>query len=416
MMDYTRFVTEISNRRKPSVIRQWAKKFAETPNGISLGNGMPNTKTFPFEEISVKIKDGDEIKLVGEELRWSLQYGPSQGHLPLLKKMREYQEYWHKPKQNDWDVVFTSGSMEGCTKVFEMTLEIGDPVMVQVPCYNGVLNSLAPLMPEFLEIGQDQDGIIPDEIEKTCKERLQNGKPMPKVIYINPVANPTGTVLAESRRRKVYELAQQYDFLIVEDDPYCFLHFLEKRPVSFLELDTDCRVIRLDSFSKVLSAGLRLGVVTAHKEFIKRLVLHMETTSIHASSLSQMLLYKLLSTWDMQKLQQHFDGVRKFYLDRRDIMLATVQKHLTGLAEWNVPEGGMFIWIKVPGINDVMELVEKKCVSHGIFLIPGHAFNCDFSKPDQHIRLSFSYATPEEIEKALSTVARLIREEIIKQK
>ncbi|XP_031831655.1 kynurenine/alpha-aminoadipate aminotransferase, mitochondrial-like isoform X2 [Nomia melanderi] len=399
-----------------NIVCNIAKKFAETPNAVNLANGMPNATTFPFEDISVKFKDGNEIKLVGEELIASLQYCPSQGYLPLLKKMREYQEYWHKPKQNEWDVIFTSGSLDGCSKVFEMTLEIGDPMMIQVPCYEGVLHSLAPLMPEFLEIGQDQDGIIPDEIEKTCKERLQNGKPMPKIIYINPIANPTGTVLTESRRKKVYELAQRYDFLIVEDDPYCFLHFLEKRPVSFLGLDTDCRVIRLDSFSKIFSAGLRLGVVTAHRGFIKKLVLHMETTSIHASALSQMLLYKLLCAWDMQTLQQHYDSVQKFYLDRRDIMLASVQKHLTGLAEWNVPNGGMFVWIKIPGINDTMELVKQKCVSHGIFLLPGHAFNCDFSKPDQYVRLSYSYATPEEIEKALSTIATIIHEEITKQK
>ncbi|KZC06543.1 Kynurenine/alpha-aminoadipate aminotransferase, mitochondrial [Dufourea novaeangliae] len=399
-MDFKRFITKVSNRRKPGILRKWAKIFMETPNAISLANGMPNDKTFPFEEISIKYKGGHNIKLSGEDLRWSLQYGPSQGYLPLVKKMRDLQEYWHKPKYNQWDVLVTPGSMEGCSKVFEMTLEIGDPVMVQVPAYNGTLNALTPFMPEFLEIAQDHDGIIPDEIMKICKERSRDGKSMPKIIYVNPTgANPTGTVLSEDRRKRIYELARTYDFLIVEDDPYCFIHFLAKQPTSFLELDTEGRVIRLDSFSKTLSAGLRLGVVTAHTDFIKKLLLHMETTCIHASSMSQMLVYKLLDTWSMQKLEQHFDDIQRFYRERRDVMLASIQKHLTGLAEWDIPDGGMFVWIKVNGLDDVMELATKNCVSHGIFLVPGHAFNCDFGKPDQHLRLCYSYATTEEIEK-----------------
>jgi len=106
-------------------------------------------------------------------------------------------------------------------------------------------------------------------------------------LYINPTANPTGTVLSEIRRRKVYELAQKYNFLIVEDDPYYFVHFLDKQPTSFFSLDTDGRVIRMDSFSKIMSAGIRIGVVTAHKDIIAELVIHMENSVLHASSLSQ---------------------------------------------------------------------------------------------------------------------------------
>ncbi|XP_029042797.1 kynurenine/alpha-aminoadipate aminotransferase, mitochondrial-like [Osmia bicornis bicornis] len=416
-MDVARFLTNFANRRKHSILRKWAKIFVETEGAISLANGMPNAEMFPFEEIAVTYKNGTKIKLVGDELSWSLQYGPSQGYLPLLKQMRQFQEYWHKPEYNDWDILFTPGSMDGCTKVFEMTVEEEDPVMVQMPTYNGILNALAPFMIEFLGIPQDKDGIIPEQITKICEERSRNGKKLPKILYVNPTgANPTGTVLSESRRRKVYELAQKYDFLIIEDDPYCFLHFLDKRPTTFLELDTVGRVIRLDSFSKILSAGMRLGVVTAHKEFIQKLTVHMETTSLHASSLSQMLLYQLLNSWGLQKLQQHFEDVQKFYRERRDVMLSLIEKHLTGLAEWNVPNGGMFVWIKVNEIENVLELVTEKCISKGIFVLPGHAFNYDFSDPEQHIRLCYSYSTPDQIDKALSVLAQLIREEMAQQK
>ncbi|XP_076165337.1 kynurenine/alpha-aminoadipate aminotransferase, mitochondrial [Ptiloglossa arizonensis] len=412
-MEFSRFLTESSKRRNPSLLRKWAKEFMERPNSISLANGMPNAKTFPFEEISVVYKNGPKVKLVGEELSWSLQYGPSQGYLPLLKKMREFQTYWHKPKYHDWDVIFTSGSMEGCSKVFEMTMEINDPIMAQVPTYNGVLNALTPLIPEFIGITQDKDGIIPEKIMNVCEERLRDEKPMPKILYVNPIgANPTGTVLTDSRKRKIYELAQKYDFLIIEDDPYYFLNFVDEKPTSFFEMDTDGRVIRLDSFSKILSAGLRLGVVTAHTEFIKKLTLHMESTSLHASSLSQMLLYKLFDMWNMQDFQQHIRNIQTFYRERRDIMLASIQMYLSGLVEYTIPKGGMFVWLKVNGLKDVNKLATKKCSSQGIFLLPGHEFNHNSTTPDQHLRISYSYATPEEIDKALSVLSVLLREEI----
>ncbi|XP_026671030.1 kynurenine/alpha-aminoadipate aminotransferase, mitochondrial-like isoform X2 [Ceratina calcarata] len=384
---------------------------------MGLAAGMPNTETFPFEEITITYKNGTKSRLFGDELAWSLQYGPSQGYLPLLNEIRKFQEYWHKPMYNDWDLIITSGSMDGCSKVFEMVLEVGDPVMVQMPAYDGILIALAPFAPEFIEISQDQDGIDPENIIEVCEERIRTGRPVPKIIYVNPTgANPTGTVLTESRRRKVYELAEKYDFLIIEDDPYCFIQFEDERLTTMIELDTVGRVIRLDSFSKIFSAGLRLGVVTARTEFIRKLELHMQMTNIHASSLSQMLLYKFLNAWDLPKLREHFNYVKDFYRKRRDVMLSLIEKHLTGLAEWNVPKGGMFVWITVNQVKDVMALTTEKCVSQGVFVLPGHAFNYNRSKPEQHIRLSFSYATPEQIDKALAILAKLIREEIAKCK
>ncbi|XP_043254692.1 kynurenine/alpha-aminoadipate aminotransferase, mitochondrial-like [Colletes gigas] len=412
-MDCARFITEVSGRRKTSMLRKTTNDFLERPNSINLANGMPNITTFPFEEISVTYKNGEKVKLVGDELSCSLQYGSSQGYKPLLKKIREHQKYWYEPKYTKWDVIVTSGSSDGCSMVFDMVVEPGDPIMIQEPVYNGTLSVLGPITSKLIGIPQDQNGIIPEEITKVLEERLRNKESMPKVLYVNPIgANPTGTVLPESRKKRIYELAQIYDFLIVEDDPYYFINFLDERSKTFLEYDTDGRVIRLDSFSKILSAGLRIGVVTAHEEFIKKLVMHNETTCIHPSSLSQMLVYKFLDMWDTQKLQQHFGDIQRFYRERRDIALASIQKHLTGLVEWNVPHGGMFIWMRVIDLEDVMEIAVKKCVSKGIFILPGHAFVLNPTKPEQHLRISYSYSTSEEIEKAISVLARVIREEI----
>lgn len=382
-----------------------------------MAGGMPNATTYPINNISVTYKYDIPVNLNKQEISTALQYGASQGYAPLLEKWREFQKTWHTPRHNNWDVAFTCGSMDGCNKIFEMMIDENDPVMMQAPAFTGVIGALASLSPDLIEINQDADGLIPEEIIKECEQRLKDGRPMPKLLYINPTgANPTGTVMSETRRRTVYELAQKYNFLIVEDDPYCFVHFLDKQPTSFFSLDTDGRVIRMDSFSKIMSAGIRVGVLTAHKDIVNNLICHMGNSVFHASSLSQMLLYKLFENWGPQKFEQHFKDVQNFYRKRRDTMLGMVKKHLTGLAEWSIPQGGLFFWIKVTHVDNIMDLVMNKCVPQGVFVLPGNAFNYDPLKRDCHLRLSYSYASLEELDKGLSVVAKVIREEVAKKK
>ncbi|XP_018053461.1 PREDICTED: kynurenine/alpha-aminoadipate aminotransferase, mitochondrial-like isoform X2 [Atta colombica] len=331
-MDYTKFFSKITSRRKTNLIRDLTHLYMIRQNGVNLAGGMPNTSTYPINNISMTYKYDVPVELNKQETSAVLQYGSSQGYAPLLEKWKEFQKTWHSPKRNDWDVAFTCGTMDGCEKIFQMLINENDPVMLQVPTYTGIIGALAPLSPDVIEINQDADGIIPEEISKKCEERLKDGRPMPKLLYINPTGtNPTGAVISEIRRRKVYELAQKYNFLIIEDDPYCFIHFLNKQPMSFFSLDTDGRVIRMDSFSKIISAGFRVGAITAHKDIINRLVIHIASSILHASCLSQMFLYKLFENWRQQEFEQHFKEIQKFYRERRDMMLTIIEKHLTGM-------------------------------------------------------------------------------------
>ncbi|XP_035717149.1 aromatic amino acid aminotransferase DDB_G0287711-like [Vespa mandarinia] len=410
-VNYSTFFSKIALRRRGNLIRQITEIYlnSNNPNAINFAGGMPNTNTYPFKELDVIYKDGTNSKLEGQDLALALQYGPAVGYLPLIKKFREFQYKWHKPKQKNWDVIFTCGSQDACTKIYEMFIDEGDPIMVQSPTYTATINTLASLNVDFIEINQDVDGIIPEEIIKVYEERLRDGRLLPKLIYINPTgANPTGTILSESRRKQVYELAQKYNFLIIEDDAYYFINFLNKQLTSFFSLDIDGRVIRLDSFSKIISAGMRLGCVTANTELLKVLMMHIENSVLQASSLSQIFLFKLLDLWGQERFNQHLKSIQDFYLARRNIMLKGIEKHLTGLVEWTEPKGGFFIWLKLIGIDDASNFVKDKCMSNGIFVIPGNVFNYDFNKPDQHIRLSYSYGTEEEIERGLSKLAELI--------
>ena len=234
--------------------------------------GFPNAHTFPFKKITIDTKDDKQFILEGSKLQSALQYLPTPGLPSLVKWLQELQEQIHGPHIKT-DLVVTSGSQDGLCKAIEMLMEPGSPVVVEEFIYAGTLTILNPYCPEYLVVKNDSEGMIPDSLRSV----LAKAATKPKVIYINPTgANPTGTVLTESRRKEIYAIASEYNLIILEDDPYFFLQYLPNRPSSFLSLDTEGRVLRFDSFSKVLSSGIRLGFVTGPPPLIERINLHMQ--------------------------------------------------------------------------------------------------------------------------------------------
>lgn len=172
----------------------------------------------------------------------------------------------------------------------------------QTHCRNNcIIPQLKPFKATLIPIDQDQDGMVPDLLEKAledwkakCSE--DSTLRMPKMMYINPTAsNPTGTTIPLERRKKIYEICCRYNIIILEDDAYYFMHFLEEEVPSFLSLDTEGRVLRFDSMSKVLSSGLRIGWVTGPKQLIQNLELHVQSSYLHSSTLSQVCLSPFLS-------------------------------------------------------------------------------------------------------------------------
>ncbi|XP_063985556.1 kynurenine/alpha-aminoadipate aminotransferase, mitochondrial-like [Diachasmimorpha longicaudata] len=411
-MDYSKFFARRTTFRTDNLIRRLTKIYYQNPGSVNLGSGMPNTTLFPFQNLS--FTNGDKTTtLTPQELATALQYGPSPGYLPLLQKWKDFQKNRHNPLFENWGIAIVPGSQDGFYKVLDMIIEEGDPIMVQAPGYTGTIAAVHAMAPEYIGIPQDADGIIPAEIEKICSERRNNNKKLPKALCVNPIgANPTGTVLTTDRKREIYQLAKKYDFLIIEDDPYYFVHFLDSQPPSFLSMDTDGRVIRLDTFSKIISSGLRLGVVTAHTEVIDKLIVSIQNTVLHASSLSQMLLFKLLDDWTTEEFENHIKKVQTFYKSQRDVMIKCLKIHLEGLAEWTVPNAGMFIWIKLKTSHNALNLLMDKLIPNGVFMIPGSAFNYEDTPDDHHLRLCYSFSTEEEINRALEVLVRFLRENI----
>ncbi|KAM7141619.1 kynurenine/alpha-aminoadipate aminotransferase, mitochondrial-like [Molossus nigricans] len=409
-MNYTRFITAASASRKPSPIGVLTDILSTAPKSvISLATGSPNPNMFPFKAAVITVENGKTIQFDEDIMKRALQYSQSAGIPELLSWLKQLQVKLHNPptlhyppSQGQVDICVTTGSQEGLCKVFEMLIIV----------------ELHPLGCNMFSVSSDEYGMIPDAL----KEILSRWKPedsknpeknTPKFLYTVPSGNnPAGTSLTSDCKKEICELARKYDFLIIEDDPYYFLQFNKPWAPTFLSMDTDGRVIRADSFSKILSSGLRIGFITGPKPLIERVVLHTQVSTLHPSTFTQLMVSQLLHQWGEEGFLAHVERVIDYYRKQKDALLAAADKWLSGLAEWHAPIAGMFVWIKIKGISDVKKLIEEKAIKKEILMVPGNAFYIDSSAPRPYFRASFSLASPEQMDTAFQRLAQLIKESI----
>ncbi|XP_036280166.1 kynurenine/alpha-aminoadipate aminotransferase, mitochondrial isoform X2 [Pipistrellus kuhlii] len=400
-MNYARFITAKSAARRPSPIRVYTELQNRAPKSvISLATGSPNPNTFPFKTATINIGNQKAIQFDEQIMKRALQYSESAGIPELLSWLKKLQVKLHNPptvhypsSQGQMDICVTSGSQDGLCK-------------------------LRPMGCNMINVPSDEYGIIPDSL----KEILSKWKPedsknpeknTPKFLYTVPNGdNPTGNSLTSNRKNEIYELARKYDFLIIEDDPYYFLQFNKPWAPTFLSMDVDGRVIRADSFSKVLSSGLRIGFITGPKPLIERIVLHTQVSTLHTSTFTQLMVSQLLHQWGEEGFLAHIERVIDYYRKQKDALLKAADKWLSGLAEWHAPTAGMFVWFKIKGISDVKKLVEEKAIKKEILMVPGNAFYIDSSAPSPYFRASFSLASPEQMDIAFQRLAELIKESL----
>ncbi|XP_071951457.1 kynurenine/alpha-aminoadipate aminotransferase, mitochondrial-like isoform X2 [Antedon mediterranea] len=421
-MNYLRFLNSISRARKPSPLRVLAELINKSPpTMITMANGYPNSDLFPFEEANIKMKDGSTINIDSKAMGQALQYSSTSGLPDLNQWLLKLQDHLHQPPtrasngENQIQLTVTNGSQHALCTACEMLLSAGDNVLVGSPLYSGASAMLKPLGVNLIPVETDGDGLRVDSLKKALSkwspDNINSSLDAPKVLYLVPNGdNPTGGGLPLDRKRQIYEIAQQYNFIILEDDPYYFLQFNKPKVPSFLSLDVDGRVLRFDSFSKVLSAGLRIGFVTGPQALLQRINYHLMASVLHTSGMSQMFVYKLLETWGMERFLKHTQTVSDFYESRRDTFLRAAEKHLTGLAEWSTPRGGMFIWFRLLGVDDTYDLITKKAVEKEVLFVPGISFCTDDSKPSPYVRACYSVATDEQMDEGLKRLANLIIE------
>lgn len=415
-MNYARFLTAVSAARKPSPIRILTElQQRSPPTLISLAGGAPNPNTFPFQSASITVRNGQTITFDETAMKRALQYSASNGIPELLTWMKNLQKNLHNPP-SAVEMCVTTGSQEGLCKVFEMLVNPGDNVLLDAPTYSGTLAALQPLGCNIINVPSDQHGMIPAALKEVLSrwDPSEVHKPnsnAPKVLYTIPNGgNPTGASMTAQRKQEVYELARQYDMLIIEDDPYYFLQFDKPWAPTFLSMDVDGRIIRTDSFSKILSSGLRIGFVTGPKPLVDRVVLHIQASTMHTSTFTQLMVSQLLHSWGQEGFLQHIDGVIEFYRKQRDAMISSADKWLKDVADWHAPSAGMFLWIKLKGIADTQQLIMEKALEKEVLLVPGGVFMINSSEPCPYVRAAFSLSTPEQIDEAFRRLSSLIKE------
>jgi len=428
-LDIAQYMTALNARRQPSAIRS-LMPLLQLPGMISLGGGLPNPALFPFKQLSFSLADGTNLSLTEQELNAALQYSPTPGLPVLLQQLRELQEREHSPPlpfgEKGWTVSVSTGSSDALYKAFDLLVEEGDSVLCEAPTYSGSLAALRPLKANLVELPVDEFGLIPSKLESMLATfGAVSGRSKPRVLYVIPTGqNPAGCTLTDGRKKEIYALACKHDLIILEDDPYYYLSYGRaaapavgtdsqwQRPTSrsFFSMDTEGRVLRFDSFSKILSSGLRLGMVSGPAAFIQRIDYVSQAAALHTSGVSQAMVSKLLKHWGAAGWSEHIRQVCLFYARRRDAFIQRVEKHLKGLVTYTVPEAGMFVYFKLHGVADSKKLVETGAKDARVLLVPGQAFSPN-DKPSDCVRASFSTASDEDMDTALQRFAKLLKEE-----
>ncbi|KAG0005726.1 hypothetical protein BGZ65_010318 [Modicella reniformis] len=410
VIDYKYYLSESSKARTPGAIRRLVP-LTRIPGMISLGVGAPNSDMFPFEGITITLKNGESLQVDSKVLREALTYGPSDGLPQLIGWLKELQTLQHVPPC-EFTVTVGTGSQDLVTKAFQMLVSEGDNILFESPGYVGIIAFLRHQPCNLVDVELDAHGVIPAKL----REQLQNwpaDKRKPKVLYTVPVGgNPTGVSQTLERKREIYEIARQHDLLILEDDPYYYLQYGDKVP-SYFSMDVDGRVLRFDSMSKVLSSGLRVGWATGPAELIDIMNLITQTSNLQPSSVAQAITYTLVNSWGHQGFHDHTRKVAEFYGERCQLFCQYARKHLTGLADWVEPNAGMFVWFTLKGIEDSFDLILNKAMEKKVLLVPGIEFYChpEKSGPSQCVRASFSNVTEQDMDLGLERLASLLREQ-----
>ncbi|XP_066488997.1 kynurenine/alpha-aminoadipate aminotransferase, mitochondrial-like [Tiliqua scincoides] len=424
-MNYSSFLSTISTARKANPLRLTRELEKKMSSIIMLSGGLPNADYFPMKTASVTLFDGTTIEIGESMMKRALQYSKAEGVDELLSWVEDLQLKLHNPptakyapEKGQMKVVITSGSQDALSKVFHMLTDPGDNVLIDEPNYTGSVLALQPMGCNLIKVPSDQHGMIPEALNEILSQwKMDNVHKLntrtPKFLYTVPNGgNPSGSALTAERKKEIYKLASKYNFLIIEDDPYYFLQFEKTKVPSFLSMDVDGRVIRCDTFSKTISPGMRIGFLTGPAPLIDKVIQHTQVSTGQPSTFSQILLVQLFNKWGQKGFLEHVARVEAFYKKQRDTMVAAAEKRLKDLAEWYVPNAGMFLWIKIKGVSDTYQMIKEKALERGVSFVPGCAFMFESTQPCPYVRASFSYASADQMDQGFRLLAELIKEEV----
>lgn len=392
------------NRIKSNIIRELLKTATEE-GIISFGGGIPDPETFPIKKLSEISND-----VIMNEYKTALQYGATEGDPELIKQyIRLLEKYEGIEGLTEENLMITTGSQQALFIIGTVFLDEDSYCAVSKPIYLGAGSAFNQRNPNYISIPLEKDGMNLDILEKELKKLDSEGK-IDKFKFVYTVSNfhnPAGTSLSLEKRKRLIELAEKYDFIIIEDDPYGALRFEGEKLPSIFKLSKGERVILLNTFSKVLSPGLRIGVIIGNNELIRKMVLAKQGMDLCSSTLTQRIAARFMEKYD---LFEEIQPTIEIYKEKKDKFMEALDKYLGDIEgiDWIRPQGGLFSWIILPEGFDTMEMFEIAKRKKVIY-IPGETFYVD--EPERNtLRVSFCLPSFEELEEGSKRLRETIEE------
>ena len=383
---------------QPSAIREIFKVLGD-PSIISFAGGNPDPSTFPAEKMAVIAAE-----LFEKQPSAALQYSVTEGYPALREKIaNRLKTKFNIGNENDSLLVLTGGQ-QGIDLTCKVLCNEDDVVICEEPSFIGALNAFRTYKTRLRGVPMDDDGMNTDALEEVLKS-----EPKAKLIYTIPTfQNPMGVTMSLEKRKKVYELAKKYGVVILEDNPYGELRFAGEDIPSIKTFDTDGIVVYCGSFSKILSPGMRMGFVSAPAEIAAKMTVGKQVTDVHSNIFFQMLVNRFLEEYD---IDEHIAKIRVLYKEKCEAMISCLEKNLPEGCTFTRPQGGLFIWCKLPESIDA-NVFSKELVKEKLAVVPGSAFLTDEKTQTSCIRLNYSMPTIEQIEKGTEILGRCIREKM----
>jgi 2-aminoadipate transaminase len=374
-----------------SAIREILKVTAQ-PGMVSLAGGLPASESFPVDIIENLCKEA-----LGQWGPAALQYSPTEGFGPLREALVDLLAARGVIADTN-DITVASGSQGVLDALGMVLISKGDAVAVEAPTYLGALQAFNPYEPEYVRIATDAGGLIPEALENVLKRtRL-------KFIYLVPTfQNPTGRTLSLERRKAIARLIQDYDALLVEDDPYRDLRY-QGEPLAPIKSLAPDHVIYIGTLSKIFAPGLRIGFCVAPQMVKSWMVVAKQGIDLHTSTFNQALAARYLTG---DHLTGHLPRIIELYRPRQQAMLTALSEHFPSTYTWSQPEGGMFVWVSGPPGLD-MEAAYRQAVKRKVAFVPGKFFFTDPKEGLETMRLNFTSADPIALERAVATLGEVL--------
>jgi 2-aminoadipate transaminase len=404
MINLERLYSDRAGKMRKSVIRELLK-VTQDPEIISFAGGLPNPNSFPIGDLEGVIKS-----VMKNHGKTALQYGTTQG----LKDLREIiaeRSYKDGIDADPENIIITSGSQQSLDTVGKMFLNPGDTAIVGLPTYLGGINAFRSYESNLTGIPLDKDGMIIDVLEETIKNLLKD-EIIPKFIYVVPTfQNPAGVVMSETRRKKLIDIANEYDLIIVEDDPYGKLRYNVPPIKPIKAFDDEGRVIYISTFSKILSPGFRLAWNISSSELSRKMIICKQALDLCTNTFTQFIAAEFMRLGSMDL---HIMKICEMYKPKRDIMMKAMEKYFPNGYICYKPNGGMFAWATLPEGIDT-ELLFLDAIKQKVAYVHGKAFFVDGGGA-RSMRLNFSYSTDEQLKEGMKRLGNVIKEKLQKNK